>query len=187
MTVHIYHGPTSEADSIRELLPDAHLHPPVRHGDLLRLDLAPGDTVLIIDGLFHSTAAVRHKEILHLLANGVRVVGSSSMGALRAAELHPYGMVGIGWIFAAYRDGTIEADDEVAVTHTVDDLRQAVEPLVNIRYTLDNAVEEGVIPSSDAASLLQAARELPYTARGWPLLRRVTAAAGRSSRSRSSG
>lgn len=176
MTIHIYHGPTITADAIRALLPEACLHPPIRHGDLMRLDVGPGDTVVIIDGLFHSTAAVRHKEILHLLAGGVRVVGASSMGALRAAELHPYGMVGVGWIFAAYRDGIIEADDEVAVTHTLDDFHQAVEPLVNIRYTLTTAVGDGVITSSAATAFLKAARELPYTARTWTLLRRITAA-----------
>ena len=175
MSVHVYHGPTVAADTIRQALPAAHLHPPIKHGDLMRLDVVPGDTVLIIDGLFHSAAAVRHKEVLHLLANGVHVVGASSMGALRAAELHPYGMVGIGWVFAAYRDGIIEADDEVAVTHTTDDFRQAVEPLVNIRYTLDAAVGDGVIASCAAAAVLEAARGLPYPARTWRLLRRTTA------------
>ena len=39
------------------------------------------------------------------------------MGALRAAELHPFGMVGIGQVYEWYRDGTIDADDEVAVAH----------------------------------------------------------------------
>ena len=31
-------------------------------------------------------------EVLYALANGVRVFGASSMGALRAAELHAFGM-----------------------------------------------------------------------------------------------
>ncbi len=175
MTVHVYHGPTIEAATIHSILSGARLHAPVKHGDLLRLEVVPGDTVLIIDGLFHSTGSVRHKEILDLLSRGVRVVGSSSMGALRAAELHPYGMVGIGWIFEAYRDGLIEADDEVAVAHTSDDFRQVVEPLVNIRYTLDTAIKDGVITPAVATALLEAARSLPYTSRTWTLIRRVAA------------
>jgi hypothetical protein len=39
------------------------------------------------------------------------------MGALRAAELHTFGMVGVGRVFEGYRDGVYEDDDEVAVVH----------------------------------------------------------------------
>jgi len=60
---------------------------------------------------------VAHKEILDVLKKGVTVVGGSSMGALRAAELDAFGMVGAGRIYECYRSGRIEADDEVAVTY----------------------------------------------------------------------
>ena len=46
--------------------------------------------ILIIDGVFQSEPAVRHKEILWALSLGVPVVGAASMGALRAAELFPH-------------------------------------------------------------------------------------------------
>ena len=39
------------------------------------------------------------------------------MGALRAAELHVFGMVGVGRVFELFRDGLLEDDDEVAVAH----------------------------------------------------------------------
>lgn len=55
MSVHVFAGPTIPTARVSELLPDAQVHPPVRHGDLLRLQLAPGDTVLIIDGLWHQS------------------------------------------------------------------------------------------------------------------------------------
>src|SRR4051812_35252740 len=115
MTVHVFCGPTISADQVRQILPTARTHPPVRHGDLLSLDCEAGDVVVIIDGVFHATAPVRHKEIMLLLADKIAVVGASSMGALRAAELYPLGMRGVGRIFEMYRDGVIEADDEVAV------------------------------------------------------------------------
>lgn len=118
MRVHVFAGPTLPTARVRELVPGAVCHPPVRHGDLLRLDTAPGDTVVVIDGLWHQSAPVRHKEILLLLAEGVRVVGAASMGALRAAELAPYGMTGVGQIFDQLRTGVLDADDEVAVLHT---------------------------------------------------------------------
>lgn len=69
----------------------------------------------IIDGVFFEDAAVGHREVLEVMKHGITVVGASSMGALRAAELEPFGMIGIGEIFRMYRDGIIESDDEVAL------------------------------------------------------------------------
>jgi len=89
--------------------------PPVSAGDLLRLGARPGDVVGIIDGYFHQTRAVRHKEILALLDAGVTVLGAASMGALRAAELDTFGMGGVGRIFRGYRQARLTADDEVAL------------------------------------------------------------------------
>ncbi|MBP5873147.1 hypothetical protein F3K24_43140, partial [Streptomyces sp. LBUM 1485] len=50
-----------------------------------------GDTAVIIDGLYHQAPALRHKEIIAAMARGVRVIGAASIGALRAAELAPFG------------------------------------------------------------------------------------------------
>ncbi|GAA4639134.1 hypothetical protein GCM10023196_099550 [Actinoallomurus vinaceus] len=165
MTVHVFCGPTISAEQVGRIMPEARTHPPVRHGDLLALDCRPGDVVVIIDGVFHSTPPVRHKEIILLLASGVAVVGASSMGALRAAELYPYGMRGVGRIFEMYRDGRIEADDEVAVAHTPDDLRPLSIPLVDVRADLDDAVVAEVITPVEADRLLAVARELHYPER----------------------
>jgi hypothetical protein len=175
MTVHVYCGPTITPAEVLEIIPGASVHPPVRHGDLLRLAVGPGDTVVIIDGVFHAVAAVRHKEILDLLARGVRVLGAASMGALRAAELYPYGMTGIGDIFAAYRDGIIEADDEVAVAHT-DDGRQLSEALADIRALMADAVTGGVLDRGEAERIIGHARSIPYTERTWLALRKVSSA-----------
>ncbi len=56
-------------------------------------------TLLLIDGYFHQVPSVQHKEILYALHQGLAVFGCSSMGALRAAELADFGMVGIGRVF----------------------------------------------------------------------------------------
>ncbi|WP_137992699.1 TfuA-like protein [Streptomyces vilmorinianum] len=172
MTVHVFAGPTIGANRIRRLAPHAALHPPVKHGDLLRLALGPGDVALIIDGVWHQSAPVRHKEILALLADGVTVVGAASMGALRAAELAPYGMVGVGRIFEDFHAGRLDADDEVAVLHTPEG-EQLSEALVNIRTALNRAVIDEKLSSYDALSLLDLARALPYTRRTWQALGRV--------------
>nr|WP_239657125.1 TfuA-like protein [Mycobacterium riyadhense] len=139
--------------------------------------LEPGDTLLIVDGLFFQHAPVRHKELLTLLDGGIRVVGSSSMGALRAAELHPFGMEGYGWVFEGYRDGNLDADDEVAMVHgePEDGYPVFVDALVNIRHTLGRAVEIGLLSAQLAADLIETARRMPFTARTW---HRLLAAVG---------
>jgi hypothetical protein len=166
--VHVFVGPTLAAQDVAAAAPGATIHPPVAHGDLLRLDLGPGDTAVIVDGYFHHVASVRHKEILWLLAKRVRVIGCASMGALRAAELAPYGMVGNGVVFEMYRDGTIDADDEVAVPHTEDlDYRKLGVPLVNVRHAVAAAQRAGVLADAEAAAVVAAGQALHYTGRSW--------------------
>jgi hypothetical protein len=175
MTDVVFAGPTLPAAEAAALLPGARVLPPVRHGDLLGLDLTAGDRVLIIDGMFLQTASVRHREILHLLSLGVIVAGSSSMGALRAAELHRFGMRGFGEIFRLYRDGVVDGDDEVAIVHgTADDgYRAYSDPLVSIRIALRDAALAGVIGAEDAAAMLALARAMPFRARSFRALERA--------------
>ena len=171
MTVHIFVGPTLAGRDVLDILPGAVLHPPVEHGDLLRLACGPGDVVVLVDGFYHQRASVRHKEILALLADGVAVLGCSSMGALRAAELGEYGMLGNGAVYRMYRDGVLEADDEVAVAHTpAPDYRSLTVPLVQVRYAVDVAVGSNALMESEAASIAGVARRIHYTDRSWRAL-----------------
>lgn len=169
MSVHVFVGPTLGGADVRNVLPEALLHAPVAHGDLLTLPTSQDMTVVIIDGLFHHVAPVRHKEILELLARGVRVVGCSSMGALRAAELHTAGMIGNGAVFEMYRAGLIDADDEVAVTHTeAPYYRRLSEPAVAFRYLARQATRAGLFDVATADRIISVVRALPYPARSWP-------------------
>lgn len=179
MTDYVFAGPSLPPAEVTALLPGATVLPPVAHGDLLRLGAAPGDRVLMIDGLFLHSAPVRHKEILALLERGVTVAGASSMGALRAAELWPFGMRGVGEVFRLYRDGVVTGDDEVAVVHGPADEghRSMSEPLVNIRVALRRAVADGAITGADADRLLEICRALPFQARGYRALERAAQAA----------
>src|SRR5437763_12688169 len=116
MTIYVFTGPTLSADEGRAEL-DAVYLPPVSQGDLYRVARRSPQAIGIVDGYFERVPAVWHKEILWALTRGIHVYGSASMGALRAAELDVFGMVGVGEIFEAYRDGVLEDDDEVAVAH----------------------------------------------------------------------
>src|SRR5207247_669783 len=130
-------GPTLSPDDARGEL-DAVYLPPVSQGDVYRVALERPQAIGIIDGYFERVPAVWHKEILWALAQGIRVYGSASMGALRAVELAPFGMDGIGRIFEAYQKGILEDDDEVAVAHSPVEMGYRVlsEAMVNIRHTL---------------------------------------------------
>jgi hypothetical protein len=143
--------------------------PPAVAGDALAAMASHPRAVVLVDGLFDEWPAIRHKELLSLMAEGVAVFGGASMGALRAAELHTLGMIGVGHIFDAYRRGLIDADDEVAVLHgpAAFDWSPLTEPLVNIRATLLHAVRRRVIRAPQARGLLEAARSIYYKHRTW--------------------
>src|SRR5690348_12016648 len=79
--------------------------PPVKQGDLYRAALGQPAIIGVVDGYFETVPTVWHKEILWAMAQGIHVYGSASIGALRAAELSPFGMKGVGKIYEAFRDG----------------------------------------------------------------------------------
>lgn len=166
MNAVIFAGPTILPDEIRAIV-DAVCLPPAAHGDVYRVALERPRAIGIIDGYFERQPAVWHKEILWALNEGIHVFGSASMGALRAAELAPFGMVGVGTIFEAYRDGVIEDDDEVAVVHGPEDTgyRAASDAMVNIRATVEQARSAGVLDGESAAAMLRIAKSLFYAER----------------------
>lgn len=143
--------------------------PPAAQGDVYRATLQKPRAIGIVDGYFHGVPAVWHKEILWAMTRGIHVFGAASMGALRAAELHPFGMRGVGRIFEAYRDGALTDDDEVALTHGPEGLGYPglSEPMVNIRATLDSAVSEGLIIDLTRVELLALAKAQYYQSRTW--------------------
>jgi hypothetical protein len=142
---------------------------PVRQGEVYEAALTRPAIIGVIDGYFEVTPTVWHKEILWAMAQGIHVYGSASIGALRAAELHPFGMNGVGRIFEAYRDGILSDDDEVAVLHGPEELGYpaVTEAMVNIRATLDKATADGVLDGWLVAQLTEFGKALFYKERNW--------------------
>lgn len=162
-------------------LPELRVLPPVAQGDVYRAARERPWGIGIVDGFFEHVPAVWHKEILWAMSEGVHVFGASSMGALRAAELADFGMVGVGWVFEQFRSGALCADDEVTVAHATAEhgYRRTSEALVDIRATLRAAVEAGICDAALADRLVAIARAQFYPDRTWPgLLRAARAAAG---------
>jgi hypothetical protein len=161
----VFLGPSLETAEAARIYPDAIILPPAGMGDIVSaVRRYRPHAIALIDGTFMQSMAPFHKEILDALAQGIWVIGASSMGALRAAECAPYGMIGIGHVAQLYADG-LEDDDEVALLHldADGDYRPVSEAMVNIRATFDAAVADGLL-SVDEASLLvreQKARHFP--------------------------
>lgn len=162
----VFMGPTLPLAEARQVL-DATYLPPAAHGDVLRAALTRPPAIAVVDGVFDRLPSIWHKEILWALSEGIPVYGSSSMGALRAAELAAFGMRGIGEVFEAYADGTLEDDDEVAVAHAGPDdgYRPLSDAMVDVRATLGRAVEEGVVSPSVADELLRRVKATFYADR----------------------
>lgn len=160
----VFLGPSLERDAAETILP-AEYRPPAKRGDLLRAVQDGAAIIGLIDGVFHQESAVAHREILTAIKKGVRVIGSSSMGALRAAEMDTLGMTGIGKVYRMYKSGELVSDDEVALVFDPESGFSLSEPLVNIRFTLREAEKQGIITPQDHATLLSAAQSVFYPQR----------------------
>jgi len=160
----VFLGPSLERSAAEKIL-SAEYRPPAKRGDLLAAVHDGALIIGLIDGVFHQESAVAHREILTAIKKGVRVVGASSMGALRAAEMDTLGMVGIGEIYRMYKSGELESDDEVALVFDPSSGLALSEPLINIRFTLKRALKEEIIDTTVHDTLLASARSLFYPKR----------------------
>jgi len=169
-------GPSLPTEEIRAAMAGAdaevELLPPVQQGDLLRLLERLPDVIGIIDGYFFQMPAVLHKEIMYAMECGARVLGASSMGALRAAELDVFGMEGVGEIYRLYKQELIDGDDEVAMVHAdaQSGFRPLSEPLVNIRHNVRRARARKLISARTAVTIIAHAKRLPFTERHYRAL-----------------
>ncbi|HKU40108.1 MAG TPA: TfuA-like protein [Polyangiales bacterium] len=167
----VFVGPTLAAPEAAQLLP-ADYRPPAAQGDVYRAALERPWGIAIIDGYFERVPAVWHKEVLWALEQGIHVFGASSMGALRAAELQGFGMIGVGSIFEGFRDGTLTDDDEVTVVHAAAeaDYRPLSTAMVDMRATLARALHTGIVEVQVAERLVELAKRRHYADRSYPRL-----------------
>ncbi|HJT11870.1 MAG TPA: TfuA-like protein [Dongiaceae bacterium] len=165
MTIAVFAGPS--LDRADASVPGITYLPPAAEGDIYRAARQGPRAIGLIDGYFEAQPAVWHKEILWAMSEGIHVFGAASMGALRAAELWSFGMVGAGVIYRAYRRGTLIDDAEVAVLHGPPELGypSVTEALVNVRANLSRA--RGVLSNEARKRLLQSALAIYYKDRTW--------------------
>lgn len=170
MKCFVFVGPTLSVEQTQQELPGAIVLPPASQGDVYAATRERPLAIGIIDGLFERVPAVWHKEILWSLCRGVHVFGSASLGALRAAELCPLGMEGVGDIFESLRRGELTDDDEVTLVHGPAEAGYPAlsEAMVNMRRTIDVARAQGIIGPSLAEQLVALAKGSFYPERSYP-------------------
>ena len=168
----IYTGLSLSFEEAREILDsyddvEVIYERPIKRGDLGQALKKNPDIIGIIDGVFHQNSSVGHKEILNVINNGITVVGSSSMGALRASELDSLGMIGIGYVYEQYATGKVASDDDVAVMLDSESLEALSEPLINMDYVFTNAVNENIITQDEKDDLIKIAKSTFYPKRNY--------------------
>src|SRR5689334_20929062 len=171
----VFVGPTRVRKSE---YPGIDFYPPAALGSVYRAMERGYRRIGIIDGFFGNTPSVWHKEILFAISKGFEVSGAASTGALRAAELAPYGMHGIGNIFRLYRRAAIADDDEVCVTHAIAemDFMPLSEPMISIRYTLRDLRHKGAVSRDEEAKIAAELKAAHFSER---TLERIRAAIAR--------
>jgi hypothetical protein len=164
----VFVGP-SLPDAAELAAPGIELRPPAIQGDILKAVRQGAVAIGLVDGGFEYTAPVWHKEILYALSQGVSVTGAASMGALRAAECHSFGMKGVGRIYEDYASGTLVDDADVALLHAPIELgfRAITLPMVNIRATAIWLRQQGIFSAAEAAEIETIANTLFFKRRTW--------------------
>ena len=165
----IFLGPSLSHEKARKIL-DAEYRPPAKKGDFLGFTMpADGLTVVgLVDGYFLQDYPPSPIEVYQLIMRkNTVVIGSASLGALRAVELEKFGMIGVGKIFELYKHGIVNADDEVAVTFTEEPQSLQSEAMIDIRFNLFIAKRKGIIDEITKKTVARVAKSVYFPYRNY--------------------
>lgn len=172
----VYLGPTLSREKAIKIL-DADYRDPAKKGDFLMLsqDSDEKKYVGFIDGVFLHDYPPSPIEVYHLATRkNIELIGASSLGALRAVELEKFGMKGIGKIFQLYKNGIINADDEVAVTFVRENNILQSEAMIDIRFNLFLAYKKGIITNQTKKRIAKIAKNIYFPFRNYEDIIKLT-------------
>lgn len=172
----VYLGPTLSREEAIKIL-DADYRDPAKKGDFLMLsrDSDEKKYVGFVDGVFLHDYPPSPIEVYHLATRkNIELIGASSLGALRAVELEKFGMKGIGKIFQLYKNGIINADDEVAVTFTRENNILQSEAMIDIRFNLFLAYKKGIITNQTKKRIAKIAKNIYFPFRNYEDILKLT-------------
>jgi len=172
----VYLGPTLSREEAIKIL-DADYRDPAKKGDFLMLsrDSDEKKYVGFVDGVFLHDYPPSPIEVYHLATRkNIVLIGASSLGALRAVELEKFGMKGIGKIFQLYKNGIINADDEVAVTFVRENNILQSEAMIDIRFNLFLAYKKGIITNQTKKRFAKIAKNIYFPFRNYEDIIKLT-------------
>jgi hypothetical protein len=107
------------------------------------------------------------------------MIGAASMGAVRAAELSRFGMVGVGLVYRWYRRWPLAPDDAVAVQSAPAELDffPLTDAMVDLQMTFSSLMRRELITPPERAELTTLARNMNFRDRS---IEAVLRAAGQS-------
>jgi hypothetical protein len=164
----VFLGPSLSRTEARSLFRGADLRPPARQGDVFRAIEDGAHTIALIDGVFEASPSVWHHELIAAHESGLRVLGASSMGALRAAEL-PEVVTPLGEIATRFVKGEWNDDAHVALLHgdEASGFRALSVPWVNVWATVQQAVKRKRLTPKEGREVCAAAESIFYQSRTW--------------------
>lgn len=182
-SVSLFVGPTAYGVAPSVLAaPGMTIRPPARRGDieaLLQSTKRPA-VIVLCDGIFHDHPAVSHAELCQALDAGWQVWGVSSLGAIRAFELRDEGMRGFGYVRAQFDRHDDFTDDEMSLLYFPEPPYFPIsEPLVNLRYALEERRSALGIETAAAKRALRSLRELWFGDRTLARMRQALIEDGR--------
>jgi hypothetical protein len=164
----VFVGPTLPRAVAAAALPHARVEAPLGRGELIRLRSEGVSTFVIIDGVFAQRLAIAPSEVVDTAMAGARVIGASSLGAIRAAECWPAGAEGIGAVYRLYRLAVLRDDDEVAVATDPDAEYAAISiALIHVRWLVLAGLRNELLDRDRCTAVLAAARATRFERRSW--------------------
>ena len=167
----VFLGPSLSVEEAREIL-SAEYRGPIRKGDLDAI-AAPA-TVVIVDGVLDDDKRLPASEALEALRRGIKLYGTSSTGALLAAELAWHGMKGFGRVFDLLRRSSCDREELVALLYVEPDYQPVTVPLINFAL----AVRDIGYETTQIDALMRTLLSIPLHGRTWDTIENRLSEAG---------
>lgn len=144
---------------------DADYRPPAKKGDIKHAAINGAKTIILIDAYLVYEYPPSPMEVYEVISQGVKVIGTASLGALRAVELRKHGMLGSGWVYENYLNRSIDSDDEVVTSLDSKTDKGTTLPLVRVRYAASKLIAEKKLSRVQAKNLIEYLRSIYFEKR----------------------
>lgn len=173
MSIRLFSGLSLSELEAKKIIPQIDFQPPIRRGDIEKCISDKVQVCVIVDGVFLQEPAITPSEIMEGIRSGMKIYGSSSMGALRASELKNYGMIGHGRVFEEICKTNYFRDDFLGQGFDSTNRETFSFPYLDIKYSCESLQEDGFLSASDLKIILETMEKIHFSKRCIPELYQV--------------